>query len=286
MAYRARPLALRHPSRVGRVAHVADLDHRDGDVGHVQRAEVTADVETGAAGGVVRAGYAGADQRRPQGLRQPERGGRDVVRPGLAALGAMTWKPRPEDEAPSACSDTISRAPTLLPNFPRASTHGPQRLALLVVRVIRTTAPSASSRRLTSRESRKFTVASATPRLVAVPVVLHGLREAAGRHEPVDLPRVAAVAELVARVQRDGQAAERAGVGPRLCPLCHRGRAGRVGEARQRRTHQRDGQRHGQDPERAPHDRSPVAIRSTAASISSAACALAASPRPNGSGMS
>src|SRR3954451_7536009 len=43
-----------HPARVGRVAHVADLDHRDGDVGHVQRAEVAADVQAAATADVVR----------------------------------------------------------------------------------------------------------------------------------------------------------------------------------------------------------------------------------------
>src|SRR5204863_2322453 len=85
--------------------------------------------------------------------------------------------PRPDDDAPSACSETISLAPTRLPNRPRALMHGPQRRWLFVFRVIRTVAPRASSRRLTARERRKLTVASGTPPLVAAPVVLHGFRK-------------------------------------------------------------------------------------------------------------
>src|SRR3954471_4405778 len=94
---------------------------------------------------------------------------------GLRRVGAITWKPWSGAGAPSACSDTIRRAPTRLPKRPRASTHGPHFVTLLVVRVIRTRAPSASRRRFTARERRKVTVASGTPLFVAGPVVLHGL---------------------------------------------------------------------------------------------------------------
>jgi len=93
---------------------------------------------------------------------------------GERRVGAITWNPRFEADDPSACSETISSAPTRSPNCPRVSTHGPHLPSLFEVRVIRTVAPSASRRCSTARASRKVTVASATPLSVAVPVVLHG----------------------------------------------------------------------------------------------------------------
>ena len=173
----ARPALRRgHPPRVARVAHVADLDHRDGDVGHVQGAEVAADVETGAAADVVRprrCRRAVSDVRSD--LRQPQRRGRRC-RSSTACVasarsrgsrgrrtGRRRRAARPSGGLRRACRTGRGRRRT-----------GPTRLTLLVVRVIRTRAPSASSRRFTARERRKFTVASGTPLLVAAPVVLQG----------------------------------------------------------------------------------------------------------------
>ena len=100
--------------------------------------------------------------------------------------GRITKNPWVAAAAPSPCSEISRSAPTLAPNRPRASTHGPQSSALLVVRVSRTVAPSASSRRFRAGDVRQVKVASGKPPLVAVPVVLQGF-QMPDPDQPVDL---------------------------------------------------------------------------------------------------
>ena len=95
-----------------------------------------------------------------------------MVVQGARFCGAMTWKPRLRAEEPSAWMLTIKAAPCWPGKAPRLSTQGPHRWRLLALRVITTLAPILTNRARTARLTCQATVASGTPALVAVPVVL------------------------------------------------------------------------------------------------------------------
>ena len=184
-AYRARPARRGHPPGVARVAHVADLDHRDRHVGHVQGAEVVADIRGRCRRPCSSTGARRRGPARRAGLRQPQRGGRRCRSSTACAGSARSRGSRGPRRTPRRRAARPSAA------RPRARRTGrgrrrtdPSGRWLLVFRVIRTRArraPRAAAS--TARERRKVTVASATPLLVAVPVVLHGFSEAAGGDE-------------------------------------------------------------------------------------------------------
>ena len=153
----------------------------------------------------------------------------------------MTKKPCVEAAAPSPCSEISRSAPTRAPNRPRAPTHGPQSSRLLVVRVSRTVAPSASSRRASARDTRQVKVASGKPPLVAVPVVLHGF------HSPTQTSRLICAGAGCCRAGGPGRGRSsdpqrRPATGPaspRLGPAGARRASERAGTATSRRGERR-----------------------------------------------